>query len=63
LDLPGLNAHAIAKAYGCPAFYAENTAELKKYFEEALKMDGPVLIEFPIDRKLRPLVAQTTAKA
>jgi benzoylformate decarboxylase len=63
LDLPGLNAQAIAKSYGCPAFRAENTAELQKHFEEALKIDGPVLIEFPIDRQLRPLVAPTAAKA
>jgi benzoylformate decarboxylase len=63
LDLPGLNAQAIAKAYGCAAFRAENSTELGKHFEEALKIDGPVLIEFPIDRKLRPLVAQTAAKS
>jgi benzoylformate decarboxylase len=63
LDLPGLNAQAIAKAYGCAAFRAENETELQKHFEEALKIDGPVLIEFPIDRQLRPLVAKTAAKA
>jgi len=63
LDLPGLNAQAIAKSYGCPAFRAENAAELQKRFEEALKLDGPALIEFPIDRQLRPLVAQTATKA
>jgi benzoylformate decarboxylase len=63
LDLPGLSAQAIAKAYSCPAFYANNPAELQKHFEEALKTDGPTLIEFPIDRKLRPLVAQAAAKA
>jgi len=56
LDLPGLNAQAIAKAYGCPAFRAENSVELQKYFQGALKIDGPALIEFPIDRQLRPLV-------
>jgi benzoylformate decarboxylase len=63
LDLPGLNAQAVAQAYGCPAFHAENVAELQKHFEQALKIDGPALIEFPIDRQLRPLVAQTTATA
>jgi benzoylformate decarboxylase len=63
LDLPGLNAMAIAKSYGCPAFRAENATDLQKCFEDALKMDGPALIEFPIDRQLRPLVAQTAAKA
>lgn len=61
LDVPGLNAMATAKAYGCPAFRAENATELRKCFEDALKIDGPALIEFPIDRQLRPLVAQTAA--
>ena len=63
LDLPGLNAQAMAKAYGCPAFRAENSTELRKCFEDALKVDGPVLIEFPIDRQLRPLVAQAAASS
>jgi benzoylformate decarboxylase len=63
LDLPGLNAQAIAVAYGCPAFRVESVAELQERFKEALGIDGPVLIEFPIDRHLRPLVAQSAAKA
>ena len=58
LDLPGLNAVAVAKAYGCRAFRANNTQELQEYFQQALKADGPTLIEFPIDKQLRPLVAQ-----
>ena len=62
LDLPGLNAAASAKAYGCPAFHAKNAEELQKHFEEALKIDGPALIEFPIDKQLRPLVTPTAAK-
>jgi benzoylformate decarboxylase len=56
LDLPGLNAVAIAEAYGCPAFRAKDAAELRKHFEEALEVDGLVLIEFPIDKHLRSLV-------
>jgi benzoylformate decarboxylase len=55
LDLPGLNAPAIAESYGCPAFRAANAAELQKHFEEALKADGPVLIEFLIDKHLGSL--------
>jgi benzoylformate decarboxylase len=62
LDLPGLDAVAVAKSYGCMALRAENSKELQERFEEALKADGPCLIEFPIDRKLRPLVAQSAAK-
>jgi benzoylformate decarboxylase len=56
LDLPGLDAPAIAEAYGCPAFRAKDAAELQKCFAEALEVDGPVLIEFPVDKELRPLV-------
>ena len=62
LDLPGLTALAIAKSYGCPSFRAESAADLQRLFEEALKIDGPALIEFPIDRQLRPLVAQAAVK-
>lgn len=58
LDLPGLNAVKTADAYGVRAFRAENASELQKRFEQALKDDGPTLIEFPIDKELRPLVAQ-----
>ena len=63
LDLPGLDAVAAAKAYGCPAYFASDATELQNVFKKALQMEGPVLIEFPIDRHLRPLVAQNTAKA
>ncbi|QIW95352.1 hypothetical protein AMS68_000870 [Peltaster fructicola] len=63
LDLPGLNAVAVAKAYGCPGYFAKSTDELKDLFKQALHSEGPVLIEFAIDRTLRPLVAQTSAHA
>lgn len=63
LDVPGLSATGVAKAYGCPAYRAENAADLKKCLEEALKLDGPALIEFPISRHLRPLVSSTAEKA
>ena len=58
LELPGLDAVAIAKAYGCPAFIAHTRKELQQRFQEALQQEGPSLIEFPIDRELRPLVAK-----
>ena len=63
LDIPGLSAMATAKSYGCPAFRAENETELRNCFEKALKIDGPALIEFPIDRQLRPLLAKVAAVA
>ena len=61
LDLPGLDAVAIGKAYGCPSFLAKDALELERCFQEALRVEGPVLIEFPIDRELRPLVAQQSS--
>ncbi len=63
LDLPGLDAVAVALAYGCQAHRATSPADLKARFEDAMSADGPVLIEFAIDRQLRPLVAQSAAKA
>lgn len=55
LDLPGLNAKAVAEAYGCPALRADTPAALYEAFQEARKMNGPVLIEFQINPKLEPL--------
>jgi thiamine pyrophosphate-dependent acetolactate synthase large subunit-like protein len=55
LDLPGLNAKAVAEAYGCPAFRADTPADLYQAFQEARQIGGPVLIEFQIDPKLEPL--------
>lgn len=63
LDLPGLDAVAVAKAYGCQAYRADTVEELDKRVELALKADGPVLIEFAIDRELRPMIAQSSSHA
>ena len=57
LDLPGLDAVAIAKAYGCRAFRAGTAREVRECFERALGMEGPTLIEFPVDKALHPLVS------
>lgn len=53
--MPGLNATAMAEAYGCPAFRADTPADLYDAFQEARRMSGPVLIEFQIDPKVEPL--------
>jgi thiamine pyrophosphate-dependent acetolactate synthase large subunit-like protein len=55
LDLPGLNARAVAKAYGCPSFRGDTPADLYQAFQEARQMDGLVLVEFQIDPKVEPL--------
>lgn len=57
LDIPGLDAVATARSYGCRAFRANDAHELQKSFSQALVADGPTLIEFPIEEQLRPLVA------
>lgn len=62
LDIPGLNLSATAQAFGCPAERADTKEELQVAFEKALRVEGPFLIEFPIDRTLRPLVARTIAR-
>jgi thiamine pyrophosphate-dependent acetolactate synthase large subunit-like protein len=55
LDLPGLNAKAVAEAYGCPSFRADTPADLYQAFQEARQMGGPVLVEFQINPKVEPL--------
>lgn len=57
LDLPGLNAKAVAEAYGCPAFRADTPAAVYEAVQQARKMKGPVLIECQINPKLEPLPA------
>ena len=55
LDLPGLDAVATAKAYGCPAYRANTRDELKLLFKMALNMGGPTVIEFPVCKGMRSL--------
>ena len=55
LNLPGLNAKAVAEAYGCQAFRADTPADLYDAVEQARRIKGPVLIEFQIEPKLEPL--------
>jgi thiamine pyrophosphate-dependent acetolactate synthase large subunit-like protein len=52
LNLPGLNAVAVAEAYGCTAFRADTPADLYEAFQQARRINGPVLIEFQIDPKI-----------
>lgn len=62
LDIPGLDISASARSWGCSTFKAQTRDELQDRFREALKIEGPVVIEFPVDRTLRPLVAQTVSR-
>lgn len=63
LDLHHLDAVAIAKAYGCRAVQVNDLEAIKAAFREALMEDGPTLIQFQIDRTLRPLVARHHGRA
>ncbi|KAF2171552.1 hypothetical protein M409DRAFT_63776 [Zasmidium cellare ATCC 36951] len=62
LDIPGLDISASARSWGCSTFKALNRDELQRHFRTALTTQGPVVIEFPVDRTLRPLVAQTLSR-
>lgn len=56
LDIPGLDAAASARAYGCHAVRAETEQELVAAFQEGLELDGPMLIEFPVSRAKKELL-------
>lgn len=56
LDLPGLDAVAVGKAYGCPSYKASNPAELQDQFKKALATDGPTLIEFVVSKTNKSLL-------
>ena len=47
LDLPGLDAVKIAQGYGVTALRAETPEEVRAALRDALKRDGPTLIEVP----------------
>lgn len=45
LDVPGIDFCALARGYGVTAYHATSTASLRAALVEALKANGPVLIE------------------
>lgn len=55
LNIPGLNPKLLAEGYGATAFRAETPAELYQAMQDARRVDGPALIEFPINPKLEKL--------
>ncbi|SFL44823.1 benzoylformate decarboxylase [Geodermatophilus ruber] len=55
LDLPGLDAVAIAEGYGLPARQVASADELADELAGVGKLDGPRLIEVPITAETRPL--------
>jgi benzoylformate decarboxylase len=55
LNIPGIIPKMLAEGYGCTAYHAETPAELYQAIQDARRVDGPVLIEFPINPKLEKL--------
>jgi benzoylformate decarboxylase len=55
LDLPGLDAVQIARGYGVPAEQILTSAALAAALRRATTVDGPRLLEVPIDPEIRPL--------
>ena len=56
LELPGLDAVKIAQGYGVTALRAGTADEVRAAMREALKRDGPTLIEVPIAPELGKLL-------
>ncbi len=48
LDLPGLDAVRIAQGYGVTALAARTADEVRSALRDALRRDGPTLIEVPV---------------
>jgi benzoylformate decarboxylase len=57
LDLPGLCAVSLAKAYGAEAFLVETKEEIEACFLRALKKNTVTVIEVPIDKAVIPLAS------
>ena len=49
IDLPGIDAVQIAAGFGCMALRVDKAATLERSLRDALRADGPVLIDVPVD--------------
>ncbi len=52
LENPAIDFQALAKAHGVPSHLAITHAEIAEHFQNALKAQGPTLIEIPVSREL-----------
>jgi benzoylformate decarboxylase len=53
--IEGVDFVALANGYGCPARRVEHAAQLRPALEEALRADGPVLLDVVVDAAPRKL--------
>jgi len=57
MDLPGLHIADTAKSYGIVnAFTVKSPKDISIAFQKALQVDGPSLLEIPIQQERRPLI-------
>ena len=56
LDLPGVDFVALAKGYGCAAFRVSTSDALAQAMQDALRRQGPTVLEIPITAAVPPLL-------
>ena len=56
MDLPGLDFVALGTGYGCAAVHVSSPAEFEETFKEALRHDGPIVLEVAISASRKPLL-------
>ncbi len=56
MDLPGLDFVALAEGYGCAAVRVTTSATLAQALQDALRCEGPTVLEIPITAAVAPLL-------
>ena len=56
LDLPGIDLVALATGYGCAAIRVATSDDLADALKEALRRDGPTVLDVPITPAVAPLL-------
>lgn len=56
MDLPGLDFVALANGYGCAAFRVTTSDALAQALQDALRREGPTVLEIPITADVAPLL-------
>ena len=56
MDIAGIDFVALATGYGCAASSVATTDALVQALEDALRRDGPTVLEIPITAEVKPLL-------
>ena len=56
MDLPGLDFVALATGYGCVAVRVATSEALAQALRDALRREGPTVLEIPITAAVAPLL-------